>query len=97
MPAAAWVALVTAFLGTVGVIVAAKVNGRSTLTTSLDARAAKVLEDAMDYQGREIVSLRQRVDDLEAEVAPLRAGEGDATAAVFSGAAGSAQVESSSQ
>ena len=74
MPAAAWVALVTAFLGTVGVIVAAKVNGRSTLTTSLDARAAKVLEDAMDYQGREIVSLRQRVDDLEAEVASCERG-----------------------
>lgn len=74
MPAAAWVALATAALGTLGVVFAAKINGRTALTSSLDARAAKVLEDAMDYQGREIVSLRQRVDDLESEVAACERG-----------------------
>lgn len=68
MPAAAWGAILAAFLGTIGVIVAARINGRAALTSSLDARATKVLEDAMDYQGREIVSLRTRVGDLEAEV-----------------------------
>jgi hypothetical protein len=74
VPPALWVALATAVLGTLGVVAAAKINGRSALTSSLDARAAKVLEDAMDYQGREIVSLRQRVDDLEAEVASCERG-----------------------
>lgn len=74
MPAAVWGAILAAFLGTIGVIVAARINGRAALTSSLDARAAKVLEDAMDYQGREIVSLRQRVDDLEAEVAACERG-----------------------
>ena len=74
MPAAAWVALATAILGTLGVVFAAKINGRASLTTSLDARAAKVLEDALKYQEGEIVTLRQRVDDLEAEVAACERG-----------------------
>jgi len=77
VPAAAWITLATAVLGTLGVVFAAKINGRASLTTSLDTKAAKVLEDALDYQGREIVSLRQRVDVLEAEVQACERGRAD--------------------
>ena len=68
MPAAVWGAILAAFLGTIGVIVAARINARSTGASSLDAKAAKVLEEALDYQSKEIDGLRGRVEGLEAEV-----------------------------
>jgi len=68
VPAAAWGAILAAFLGTIGVIVAARINGRAALTSSLDAKATMVLEDALDYQSKEIDGLRGRVEGLEAEV-----------------------------
>lgn len=77
MPAAVWGAILAAFLGTIGVIVAARINGRAALTSSLDARAAKVLEEALDYQSKEIDGLRGRVDVLEAEVQACERGRAD--------------------
>lgn len=68
MPAAVWGAILAAFLGAIGVIVAARINAKATGTASLDTKAVKVLEEALDYQSKEIDGLRGRVEGLEAEV-----------------------------
>lgn len=68
MSAGSWIALATAAFGAVAVMVAARINARSTGASSLDAKAAKVLEEALDYQSKEIDGLRGRVEGLEAEV-----------------------------
>ena len=68
MSAGSWIALATAIFGAVAVVIAARINGRATGASSLDAKAAKVLEEALDYQSKEIAGLRGRVEGLEAEV-----------------------------
>lgn len=66
--------IIVGILGALGIIWSARLNSKTSEASALDARAQKILEGAMEYQGEEIKSLRLRIVDLETEVAACEKG-----------------------